>query len=533
MIDVIVVGSGPGGTNAAARLVESGCRVLMLDFGNRDDRYGRLMPNRPFLALRHDDPEQHRYFLGERFEGIPSGAVRVGAQLTPPRAYALADAAERLPVDARDFAASMSLARGGLGVAWGAGVFPFSDDELRGMGLDLETLQPHYDAVVERIGVAGAHDDLLRFYPPSPAMMPALDADTTGTVVLEGYERRRAAFNAEGLYLGRPRIAVCSRPFRGREAYPYYDLDFWADPGRSIWRPQWTLDELEREPSFTYRSRCLVERFQEHADGVRVEVTLADSGTREVHEARSLVLACGTFGTARLVLRSLDLYDTAVPLVSNPYTYVPMLNLRMLGRPTRDPRSSQGQLTAILAREEPHRLVQAQVFSYRSLLTFKLMKELPLAARQSRRILQVLMSSFTILGIHHEDHPTPVKTCALRRGPAGGPDVLEIRYRPTDEEERMQRGDERVLLRCFRRLGCIPLKRIRPGHGSSIHYAGTFPITADDRPRTCDRDARLRGTRAVYLADGSVFPWLPPKGLTFNIMANADRVGTIVAERLR
>ena len=89
------------------------------------------------------------------------------------------------------------------------------------------------------------------------------------------------------------------------------------------------------------------------------------------------------------------------------------------------------------------------------------------------------------------------------------------------------------VLRGFRRLGCLPLKRIRPGNGSSIHYAGTFPISGEDRPLTCDRDARLRGTRAVYLADGSVFPWLPPKGLTFNIMANADRVGAIVAERMR
>ena len=83
-----------------------------------------------------------------------------------------------------------------------------------------------------------------------------------------------------------------------------------------------------------------------------------------------------------------------------------------------------------------------------------------------------------------------------------------------------------------RKLGCIALKRIRPGNGSSIHYAGTFPISREDRPLTCDRDSRLRGTRSVYLADGSVFPWLPPKGLTFNIMANADRVGAILAERL-
>ena len=94
----------------------------------------------------------------------------------------------------------------------------------------------------------------------------------------------------------------------------------------------------------------------------------------------------------------------------------------------------------------------------------------------------------------------------------------------------MQHEDERLLLGFFRKLGCIPLKTIRPGHGSSLHYGGTFPIVPEsDDPLTCDRTSRLRATRAVYVADGSVFPWLPPKGLTFNIMANADRVGTRLA----
>ena len=50
---------------------------------------------------------------------------------------------------------------------------------------------------------------------------------------------------------------------------------------------------------------------------------------------------------------------------------------------------------------------------------------------------------------------------------------------------------------------------------------------------SCAPDGRLRGTRAVYLGDGSVFPWLPAKGLTFTLAANADRVGTQLAERLR
>jgi hypothetical protein len=94
----------------------------------------------------------------------------------------------------------------------------------------------------------------------------------------------------------------------------------------------------------------------------------------------------------------------------------------------------------------------------------------------------------------------------------------------------MQHGDERTLLGFFRKLGCIPLRMIRPGHGSSLHYGGTFPIAPESTdPLSCDTTSRLRATRRVYLADGSVFPWLPPKGLTFNIMANANRVGAHLA----
>jgi hypothetical protein len=89
------------------------------------------------------------------------------------------------------------------------------------------------------------------------------------------------------------------------------------------------------------------------------------------------------------------------------------------------------------------------------------------------------------------------------------------------------------MIRFFRRLGCLPLKSIRPGEGASLHYAGTFPIRPDGGSLTCDRQSRLCDTQNVYLADGSVFPWIPPKGLTFNLMANADRVGALLAERLR
>ncbi len=524
-VDVIVVGSGPGGVNSAAPLVAAGKRVLMLDYGNEDRTYAPLIPHEPFSTVRRTDASQHRYFIGDRFEGVGFGGVRVGAQLTPPRAHIMRDAPELQPYDGGDFAVGMSLARGGLGAGWSAGVFPFTDDELRDMGLTVADMQPHYDAIVERIGVCGPGEDLERFFPMSPGVMPALDVDVNAETILGRYERKRGDLNTRGFFLGRPRLAVCTRQHRGRGPHGYLDLEYWADMDRSVYRPQWTLDELLQAPTFTYANRRFVRAFREDASGVHVEVERADDGGVETHDAAALVLAAGTFGTARVVLRSLDRYETRVPMVCNAYCYVPMLNVGMLRRAARDRRYSLAQLTAMVAL--PGRVLQSQVFSYRSLLTFKLMKEAPIAYREARKVLQMMIPNFAILGIHHEDRPSPEKYCVLHRGE---PDRLEVGYGQTPEEERMQHGDEQTLLRFFRQLGCLPLKTIRPGHGSSLHYGGTFPIVPDgDGPLTCDRTSRLRATRAVYLADGSVFPWLPPKGLTFNIMANADRVGSLLA----
>ena len=529
MTDVIVVGSGPGAVNAAAPLVAAGRRVLMLDVGRTDGRYAPRVPLLEFPELRRTDRDQHRYFLGDDLEGVPFGPVRVGAQLTPPRQHiAVPDA--RLPVDSDGFAAVQSLARGGLGAGWGAGVFPFDDAELRAFGLGLAALAPHYDRVVERIGVAGPVDDLAQFFPPSPAMQPALDLDPNAASVFAAYARRRARLNERGFFLGHARLAVCTVPHHDRGPERYLDLAYWADPDRSVYRPQWTLEELERAPGFTYLPGRFVERFEESAAGVRVVCHAGASG--EIHEARALVLAAGTLGSARIVLASLGRYDVPVPILCNPYEYVPTLNLRMLGRGGGARRHGMAQLTAMLRTGEGERLVQAQVFSYRSLLTFKLMKEIPLGYRSALQALRLIMPSFAILGLHHEDHPSPEKRLVLRRGRGGQPDTLEVRYQPSAEETAAQRRDHAKVLRAFLSLGCVPLSTVRPGHGANMHYAGAFPMQPAGGELTCDVEGRLRATRNVYLGDGSVFPWLPAKGLTFTLMACADRVGTRLAERL-
>ncbi len=533
VIDVLVIGSGAAGVNAAWPLVQRGLKVELLDFGNVLEQEATRVPARPWSTLRLEDEEQHRYFLGEHFEGIPLGGVRVGAQLTPPRQFITADTDHLLPTHSASFSATESLALGGLAAGWGAGVFPFDDADLAGLPISAHELQPHYEVVAERIGVSGEHDDLSAFLGDCRAMLPSLELDSAGEQLLGRYGRKRAKLNAAGFFLGKTRLAACSREHRGRGPHPHLDLDFWSDAERAVWRPRWTLDELLGFENFTYTARRLVTRFEERGAGVEVYARHADHAGEERHGARALVLAAGALGSARLVLRSLGLYDRPVPLLCNPYTYVPVLNTAMIGREARDRRHSLAQLTAFQRLgSQGTRLVQAQYYSYRSLLSFKLLKESPLAHRDSLHLMSLLQPLLGIIGIHHEDRPTAAKTCVLRRMSARGADRLELDYRPTREEEEQQRIDEKAILKGFRRLGCLPLRRIRPGHGSAIHYAGGLPMSSEGGELTCDVNGRLAGSRSVYIADGAAFGTLPAKGLTFTIMANANRVGTQLAEEL-
>ena len=73
-------------------------------------------------------------------------------------------------------------------------------------------------------------------------------------------------------------------------------------------------------------------------------------------------------------------------------------------------------------------------------------------------------------------------------------------------------------------LGCYAIRRIHPGHGSSIHYAGCLPFNDEEKKFTVSSSGKLNGTKNIFIADGSGFKYLPAKGITFSLMANAHLV---------
>ena len=66
---------------------------------------------------------------------------------------------------------------------------------------------------------------------------------------------------------------------------------------------------------------------------------------------------------------------------------------------------------------------------------------------------------------------------------------------------------------------------------ATFESGGGAPDISISRLRaTIDVPGTLHGTREVFVADGSAFRYLPAKGLTFTLMANADRVASAMVE---
>jgi hypothetical protein len=174
-------------------------------------------------------------------------------------------------------------------------------------------------------------------------------------------------------------------------------------------------------------------------------------------------------------------------------------------------------------------VAMASLYNYRSLLLFRLLKEVPLGFRDARVLMNYLLPGIIIMGIHHPDsHGTDkcIKLLPKRDSPTG--DCLQSTYRLSEEESRKIVSRQKLFVKAVRKIGAYAIKHVSPGHGSSIHYAGTLPFDDTEKPFSLDRSGRLNATKNIFVADGSGFRFLPAKGPTLSLMANAH----LVAQRL-
>jgi hypothetical protein len=527
--DILIVGSGPSGIQAAVEATARGLKVGLVDVGYADDQAADAVLCAPFWEIRRNDPKQAEVFLGPPEEALRS-LQQAGAHLTPPRRYMLRNSEQLFPIRSDTFAPLQATSAGGLGVSWGANVFTMEDAELRKIGLPPAEIRRRYEQVGREIGVSGnREDDVGSRIGELSTLQPPLQLDSNASSILRTYARARTRLNRRGFVLGQSVVAVLSRDLGERRANPYTDMDFYGDPGRSVYRPQHTLESLRRRPDFTYLDQRLALSFED-VPGQGVRLSGRDLRTDAAWQivARRLIVCAGAINSGRLVLNSFRSQAQRLGILCNPNIWIATVNLAMLGRPAEDARYSLAQLTGLLRYNDEY--VVTQFYSYRSLLYFRVLPGLPLPPALGVTFLRLIETAFTCVNVHFEDYPSPARWLELDGG--GDQAALSAHYELTSARAGEIRRAERATIRGLLKLRCIPLGIARPAAGASVHYAGTLPFADRDDLFTCEPSGRLRGTQQVYIGDGSTWRFLPAKGLTFTLMANARRVAGEAAASL-
>jgi choline dehydrogenase-like flavoprotein len=254
----------------------------------------------------------------------------------------------------------------------------------------------------------------------------------------------------------------------------------------------------------------------------------AKGGAAEEIAVDSVALAAGTLSSARIFLESVRRATGEVlrlpGLMDNRQVLVPFVHTSMIGEPY-DHESYQYHLLGMgleAARAEEY--VHCQITTLKTGMAHPVLQSLPCDLRTATALFRQLRSALGVINVNFHDTRRDNNFVTLDEH--NGRMLLAMEYTPRRDEQSLIDGTLRRLRRVLRALRCIVppgMVHVRP-MGASVHYAGTFPMQESGGSLTTTPEARSRDFDNLFFVDGSTFPFLPAKNITFTLMANAVRI---------
>jgi hypothetical protein len=523
--EYIVVGSSFCGVMTAKTLIDAGAKVLMLDVGI-DQNSKTNTTEKSFISIRKNDVNQSDFLIGNRFEALANLQKKNPIHLTPNRSFTIDKVAEFLNWLEGEFIPTESLSKGGLGNGWGLGSYVYSDNELLETGLDVNQMQKAYKWVASKIGISGGNDDSSTYATANRIEnQHPISLDFNGKSLYENSIKHKDKLAKKGFVVGRTPLAICTENNINGEKYKEDDLDFYSTGSSSAYRPQVTLNELQKNDNFTYQNNQLVLQFKEVENEI-IQVTTLDilSNEKNTFLCKKLLLSAGTLGTARIVMRSLDV--DKLPIISNPYTYIPSLQIQHLGVRNIDYQTGLAQLSLYYDLDKTHtNVAMGSLYSYRSLMGFRLLNQFPMDTKNGMKLLKLLQPALNITGVFHPEYGSDSKFIE-RASDSNSPtnDSMKSSYILSEKELQIVNQTEKAFKSALQTLGTIPLKVQRNHHGTSIHYGGTIPYNQQNSKVSLQKNGSLTGIKNVFVTDGSGFQFLSGKGLTLTLMAHSHLI---------
>lgn len=552
---IVIVGSGASGVHFARTLLQKGYHVRMIDVGRSGAE--PELPDTTFSGLKSTLDDPARFFLGESFQDLVFRNDSDGynmrwpwsnrSQRTQPPDQSdalhgfgqhLANVFEPMPgygMDSDGFAPVMSFARGGLAEAWAAGAFAFNESELQSFPFSFNELRPHYDAVAQSIGVSGESDDLDEFTPFHDHLQPSLELNEHAACLLDRYRTRRAVIrNRLNCVVGRSRVATLTQDLNGRRACNNLGRCMTGCPRASIYSPRFTLEVCQTFPNFEYIPGWLVNHFRVSQANEVESIVARKVGADEETEipVGTLILAAGTLSTGRIMLESIRQNTGAIKklhgLMDTRMLLVPFFTPSMLCKSPQLDHYQYHHLAIALNVPGFSEVAHGQITTMTGTAVHAAAQGLGFDLKTALYFFRHMRSALGVVMVALGDTRREENFLTLAAKSRANDSRLVARYVPDPFEGQKIRKTVRQIRKLLKQLGCIvpPGKtHIRPA-GTGIHYAGTLPMAPSPESLQVDPNCRSADFSNLFIADGSTFPSLPGKGLTFSLMANAARVAT-------
>ena len=517
--DVLVVGSGPGGATTAARVAETGKRVLLLERGDYLPRERQNWDSRAvFGEARYTAQEtfydsHDRPFRPELHYYVGGNSKVYGAALfrLPP-----ADFGEVHHLD-------------GTSPAW-----PLSYDDM----------EPYYARAEHLFWVHGKHGEDPFAGPSSQDYRyPPVQHEPRIQQLSDGLEQ--LGLHPFHLPMGvqltqdaHGRAAVDSRCIRCDrvDGFPCL-LGAKADAEWAVIRPA-----LAVHPNLTLRARTSVERLITDATGHSVtgaEVTLPD-GSRQVITADIVVLSAGAILSAVLLLKSASekhprgLANSSDLVGRN---YMRHNNLALIAF-SREPNPTVFQKTLALndfygpGQEWPYPMGNVQMLGKSDDWQIKGAAPHGLGWAPSAPYSEVAKHSIDFW-LSSEDLPLADSRVTLRQDGS-----VRLALQPGNNTEALTRL-RRAFQAALSKLGMVETTFVRSLYlhkefdaAATAHQAGTARFGTDPATSVLDVQCRAHDLDNLYVVDGSFMPSIGAVNPTLTIIANALRVGDHIAERI-
>lgn len=519
--EIIIVGSGPSGVAAALGFAENGIVPLILDVGH--EALNVEPPDINFYDYRktHDS---FNIMIGENHEVLKHVLNKKTASpkiSSPYMGFVTRDAEQLTPVS-ESSSVVQSFAMGGLANAWGAGLYRFIDDDLVNLPINAAELLPYYDKLTKEIGISGADDDLTPFFGSTDSLLKPIQLSNKSEKLLFAYQKKRKKLNAEGIFIGRPRLGVLTENYDNRAACDYHNLEMWFPALPYIYTPSFTLKKLMRENKVIYHKSVIVKNWLRENDQIVVYAQNINDNSSLSFKCKKLILAAGTINSAKIVLNSKKDFRTKLPLKDNSLVQIPLIFPSFIGRELEKNALSLTNLNVVFDLKEFRLKLQGSIIELSSPARAIFYEMLPFSAKDNLAFIRLFLQSILVLFLYFPSRKESTGHVTLGHG-----NYLEV-YNP---HGKVDKKIIKKVVHTFLGMGIFTHSLfVRPPE-HTMHYCGTLPMVENPaQDYQCSSMGEIYGERDVHVVDGSLFSYIPAKNLSFTLMANAMRIADHISK---